>query len=186
VVRAVRGEQAPQLSLLDSAGSRALRVTGVNRAAWFVRELDEPIRPSAGSLAWSWRVTRHPRGADLRRRETDDAALRVFVVFERANRFDRVPRTLFYSSGIAEDTLYRRRSVQSSDLHIIRMGGPETDGRWLRTAVDPFADYQRIWGGTPRAIAALGIMQDSEQTKSEASADVRTMVWRPGRSRVPP
>lgn len=182
VVRPVRGEQAPQLSLVDSAGARALRLTGVNRAAWFVRELDVPIAPSAGSLAWSWRVLKHPRGADLRRRETDDAALRVFVVFERTNRFDRVPRTLFYSSGIAEDTLYRRRSVQSSDLHIIRMGGPDTDGRWRRTTVDPFADYQRVWGGAARAIVAIGIMQDSEQTMSEASADVRALVWRRGRS----
>lgn len=186
VVRAVRGERAPQFSIIDSAGTRALRVTGVNRAAWFVRELDAPISPSVGSLGWSWRVLRHPGGADLRRRDADDAALRVFVVFDRANRFDRVPHTLFYSSGTVEDTQYQRRSFQSSDIQVIRMGGPGTDGQWLRTTVDPFADHQRVWGGTARAIVAIGIMQDSEQTMSDASADVRALVWRRGSAHLAP
>ena len=186
VVRAVRGALAPELSIIDSAGTRALRLAGVNRAAWFVRELDAPISPTVGSLTWSWRVLKHPGGADLRRRDADDAALRVFVVFERASRFDRVPHTLFYSSGTVEGTLYQRRSFQSSGIHVIRMGGPGTDGQWLRTAVDPFADHQRVWGGTARAIVAIGIMQDSEQTMSDASADVRALVWRRGNSGLAP
>lgn len=120
-------------------------------------------------------------GADLRRRDADDAALRVFVVFERTSRFERVPHTLFYTSGTIEDANYERRSFQSSNMHVIRMGGVGTVGEWLRTTVDPFADYQRVWGGRAPSIVAIGIMQDSEQTKAMAMADIRALAWHPWR-----
>jgi Protein of unknown function (DUF3047) len=179
-VRPVRGERAPQLEVIDSEGARSLRISGVDRAAWLVRELATPIAPDAGSLSWRWRVLEHPRGADLRKRDADDAALRVFVAFERANRFDRAPHTLFYSSGTVEEATYQRRSFQSSNMHVIRMGGGGTVGQWLRTSVDPFADYARVWGGKARAIVAIGIMQDSDETMSNATADVGALVWHSG------
>jgi hypothetical protein len=178
VVRPVRGERAPQLSLIDSGGTRALRIAGSDRAAWIVRELDRPIDPGSGRLAWSWRVLEHPAGADLRARSADDAALRVFVVFEREGLFDRVPHTLFYTSGTVEGAGYERPSFQSADLHVIRMGDAASDDDWQLTVVDPFADYQRIWGGKPRKIVAVGLMQDSEGTESRATADIRALVWR--------
>ncbi len=179
VVRPVRGERAPELTLIDRAGPRvALRISGSDRAAWFVRELDRPIVPGAGKLSWSWRVLEHPAGADLRNRATDDAALRVFVVFERKGLLDRVPHTLFYTSGTVEGADYERPSFQSSDLHMIRMRHSASDGDWRHTVVDPFADYRRIWGGKPRAIIAIGLMQDSEDTQSSATADIRALVWR--------
>ncbi len=54
-VRAVRGEQAPSLAVVDSAGARFLRTSGVARAAWFVRELEPAtvpmiVRASAGTI----------------------------------------------------------------------------------------------------------------------------------------
>lgn len=180
VVRAVRGEQAPRLTLVDSSGGRALRIAGTDRAAWFVYELERPIAPGVGTLAWNWRVLEHPAGADLRDRAADDAALRVFVVFARKNPFDRVPHTLFYTSGTVEGDSYERPSFQSSDLHMIRMGRRAMDGQWEYTVVDPFADYQRIWGGKPQAIVAVGLMQDSEETMSRTTADIRGLVWRTG------
>ncbi len=179
VVRPVRGERAPELTLIDRAGPRvALRISGSDRAAWFVRELDRPIAPLAGRLSWSWRVLEHPAGADLRERAADDAALRVFVVFERKGPLDRVPHTLFYTSGTVEGAHYERPSFQSSDLHVIRMRHSASDDDWRHTVVDPFADYRRIWGGKPRAIVAIGLMQDSEDTQSRATADIRALVWR--------
>ena len=178
VIRPVRGERAPELTLIDRAGPRvALRISGADRAAWLVRELDRPIMPGAGSLSWSWRVLEHPAGADLRDRAADDAALRVFVVFERKGLLDRVPHTLFYTSGTVEGANYERPSFQSGDLHVIRMRSSASDADWRHTVVDPFADYQRIWGGKPRVIVAIGLMQDSEDTQSSATADIRALVW---------
>lgn len=202
-VRPVRGCAAPHLEVRDTLDTRFLRVAGTGTAAWFGRELHQPIAPGTGTLRWSWRVIRHPEGADLRRRATDDAALRVFVVFEKSGWFERIPRTLFYSTGTIEAPAYARPSFQSANMHIIRMtanpsaqssaytfgtksetrlpigAGTKDPATWMESHTDPFADYQRVWGGSPRRIVGVGFMQDSEETNTLAVADLRMLQWHP-------
>lgn len=184
VVRPVRGHRAPASAIVDSSGVRYLRIRGEAAAAWFVHELGQRISPNTFTdLALTWRIVEAPRGADLRAARTDDAALRVFVVFAARGIFERIPRTLFYSTGGVEPASYERASFQSTALRLIRLADT-TRGAWVSTTVSPFADYARIWGGPPRAIVAVGIMQDTEQTGSRAVADVRTLSWRTQRSVV--
>ncbi len=175
----VRRQRSPVATVLDSADTRFVRLAGTGRAGWFVNRLAAPVAPSATRLAVSWRVLVAPRGADLRAAATDDAALRVFVVFAMQGPFERTPRTLFYSSGAAEPSGYHRPSFQSRALHVIRLASDVSSSLWMETELDPFSDYQRIWGGKPRAVVAVGLMQDTEQTGSTAMADVRGLAWTP-------
>ncbi len=173
----VRGQRAPALTVFDSAGQRVLRLAGNRTAGWFVHRLPVPVSSTAARLAVSWRVLVAPTGADLRQADSDDAALRVFVVFARRGPFERTPRTLFYSTGTAEPVAYSRPSFQSRSLQVIRIGPNAGQSRWLDTELDPFDDYQRVWGGRPRAIEAIGLMQDTDQTGGTAIADVRALSW---------
>jgi len=178
VVRPVRGQRAPTSMVADSAGERYLRLSGHHAAGWFVHRLAQPVAASAATrLALWWRTVEAPNGADLRSPRTDDAALRLFVVFASRGIFERTPRTLFYSSGRVEPPSYERASFQSTALHVIRLADT-TDGTWLSAIVSPFADYDRVWGGPPRPIVAVGFMQDTDQTRSRAIADVRSLAWR--------
>ncbi len=174
---AVRGHRAPTLTLQDSAGVRFLRVAGMRTAGWFVKRLSSPVPPSATRLAVSWRVLTAPAGADLRAADSDDAALRVFVVFDAHGVFPRTPRTLFYSTGTTEPIGYSRSSFHSRALHVIRIAPQAASPTWLETDLDPFADYRRVWGGRLPAIVAVGLMQDTDQTGSTAMADVRVLSW---------
>lgn len=178
VARAVRGQRAPASTVADSAGDRYLRLSGQHAAGWFVHRLSRPVSPSASThLALSWRILEAPNGADLRSPRTDDAALRLVVVFASRGLFERTPRTLFYSTGAVEPPSYERASFQSTALRVIRISDTRT-GEWLSTTVAPFADYERIWGGPPRDIVAVGFLQDTDQTRSRAIADVRSLAWR--------
>jgi Protein of unknown function (DUF3047) len=174
--RAVRGQQAPTTAIVDSAGERFLRIGGTARAAWLVSKLTMPIMPG-GHVAWSWRVSVAPRGADLRSAATDDAALRVFVIFARTGIFERTPRTLFYTLGSVEPRGYSRASFQSQNLHVIRIGSTADTQQWTDVMADPFADYRRIWGSAPPDIVAVGVLQDTDQTRSAAVADLRHLTW---------
>ena len=174
----VRGQRSPTSTVRDSAGRRFLRLGGTGKAGWFVNQLEAPVAPATARLAVSWRVLVSPARADLRAAVTDDAALRVFVVFATQGIFERRPRTLFYTSATSEPSGYSRPSFQSRALHVIRLESDAASTAWVETVLDPFSDYQRIWGGTPRAVVAVGLMQDTEQTGSAAIADVRTLSWR--------
>ena len=178
-VRDVQGERRPTSVVADSGGERFLRIAGTARAAWSVRELIVPIPAGPGRLAWSWRVPVAPIGADLREAATDDAALRVFVVFARTGWRALSPRVLFYSLGAGEPPGFARRSFSSSQMHVIRAGTAADARDWTAHAVDPFGDHERAWGESSTRIVAIGVMQDTDQTRSAATADIRLLTWQP-------
>lgn len=178
-VKPVRGQSAPATEVQSIDGANVLRVEGKSSAAWFHRELPSPIAETAGSLSWSWRVLESPAGANLRRKETDDSPMRVFVVFGKPSIFGRSGRVIFYSYGGQDPAGYERRSQVSDRAHVVRRDGRSDNGKWLDNAVDPFADYRRVWRGSPPAITAVGIMQDTDQTKAKSVAQLRRLDWIP-------
>ena len=48
--------------------------------------------------------------------------------------------------------------------------GPEQTGRWINEERDILADYRRLFGEDPRAIGAIAIMTDTDNTGGEATA----------------
>ena len=133
-VRAVRGFREPHSQVVDSAGTRFLRLSGSGRAAFFVRKLEMPWRANAGQLAWTWRVPVTPAGGSAATPATDDASLRVFVVFERHAAFAPAPRALFYTvgDGDAATTGAARVAVQS-----INAGRPLAAREWVDVHAEP-------------------------------------------------
>ena len=120
-----------------------------------------------------------PAEADLREESRDDSPMRVFVVFGKQGFFRNSARIIFYTFGNAEPSGLDRPSTVSDKLHVIRVDGAAQRGAWQEHAVNPFADYRRIWGKTPPAVTAVGVMQDTDQTRAEASAELRRLAWVP-------
>lgn len=178
-VRTMRGQRAPDIEVRDDGEGLLLRLSGTGRAAWFYRELAAEIPEARGTLRWSWRVSAAPLSADMRVAALDDSPIRVYVVFGRSGFFRSAARIIFYSAGNAEPAGLDRASFGSDKLHMIRMDGTAERSRWVDHATDPFADYRRIWGGTPPGITAVGVMQDTDETRGHASADLRRLLWVP-------
>ncbi len=176
-VRPVRGSLAPTSAIRDSSGERFLRLEGRGTAAWFVRALEPAESPTRGQLTWAWRVPLAPSSADIRNRDRDDSALRVFVVFDHRGLISRIPRTIFYT--VTEPSLngYRARSTRSGELMIVAISAAVPGTRWNRTTRDPIADYRAFWHAEPPRILAIGIMQDAEQTKTAVVADIASLNW---------
>lgn len=178
-VRPVRGQTVPDTEIRADGNGPVFRVTGAGRAGWFYRELSPQLPEAAGSLHWSWRVFEGPAGADLREAQTDDSPIRVFVVFGRPGRlFAGSGRTIFYTYGNSEPPDYEGASHVSNKLHVIRLDGAAEWGAWQEHSVEPFADYRRIWHRNPPPITAIGVMQDTDQTRAMAAAELRQLEWR--------
>ena len=178
-VRAVRGQHAPEIEVRNDGDGAVLRVHGAGRAAWFYRELSPELAESKGTLRWTWRVLDAPADADMRTEALDDSPIRVYVVFGKPGFFGNNARIIFYTYGNAEPAGYSRPSFGSDKLHVIRVGGVAERTQWRGHAVDPFADYSRIWKRPPPAITAIGIMQDTDQTRAQATAEIRRLEWLP-------
>ena len=181
-VRAVRGHSAPRTRIVDSGGTRFLRLSGAGRAAFFARQLDAPLNPERGNLHWTWRVPQTPAGASATSAATDDASLRIFVVFERHSTFARTPRALFYTVG---DGAPRPRGATHRAMHSINAGRPQDAQDWVDVRADPAGDYRRVWKADPPPIVAVGVMQDTDQTGSAAIGDLRRLEWREDNASCP-
>ena len=176
-VREVRGQRAPEIEVRNDGAGPVLRLRGAGRAAWFYRELAPSLPDSGGVLRWSWRVIDAPDAADMQRESMDDSPLRVYVVFGREGWFRSSPRAIFYTYGNAEAEGFARRSFSSDKVYTIRVDGLGQRARWQEHSVDPFADYRRVWNQSPPPITAIGIMQDTDQTRAQATAELRQLQW---------
>lgn len=174
-VRAVRGQKAPSSQIVDSAGTRYLRIAGTSRAAWFVHELTMPLA-IGGRLSWRWRAPLSPVGASLDAAGTDDAALRVFVVFARRSKLERIPRALFYTlaEGMPPHVAPGPRRPPLASLVV---GTPALTTDWQFVSVDPVGDHRRLWHTDAPRIVAIGVMQDTDQTRGAAIGDLMDLQW---------
>ncbi|MGI9040503.1 MAG: DUF3047 domain-containing protein [Gemmatimonadales bacterium] len=178
MVRAVRGQVAPETEIRNDGDGPVIRISGAERAAWFFREFASPIAETPGRVRWSWRVLEAPDGADLREQGADDSPVRVYVVFGKPGRiFGGSGRIIFYTYGNGEPSGYARASYQSGKLYVMRVDGATEEGRWHDHGADPFAGYRRIWRRDPPAITAIGVMQDTDQTGAKAVAELRRLEW---------
>lgn len=179
-VRPVKGRAAPDVEVRKEEADRVVRLSGAGQAAFFYRDLRREMVPEGSELHWSWRVTEAPLRADLRHRDTDDSPIRVYVAFGNPGALlGGSGRVIFYSFGNGEPDDYARRSHVSGRLHIVRVDGAAERGEWREHAVDPEADYRRIWRRDPPAITAIGVMQDTDQTGERAVAELRRLELGP-------
>ncbi len=169
-LRGVRGAPKPQFAETEDG---ALRIEGSGAAGFAIFELDERLGPAAGALTWRWRTATPLSDADLRSRARDDSPARVMVVFE-----DR--RMLFYSWGATDGVGEWFESWTGSDrIVIVLRRALDADGAWHTERRDPFADYRMAFERDPPAIAAVGVVQDTDQLQADAWAEVADIRWAP-------
>lgn len=172
--RAVRGSRSPSSAVRDERGDRFLSISGNRMAAWFVLDLrEQPLSPD-GTATLEYRLPVLPAGADLAVTARSDAALRLYVVFESARRFLPTRRVLFYSLGTVSAAQRIKRDDSLCDIRLPTASSTS----WQRLTVSPAADAARDCAWRDGRIAAVGMMQDTDQTGARAEADIRGLVWR--------
>jgi hypothetical protein len=165
----VRGVSPPWYSVTSDG---ALRVEGKNAAGFAFYQLPQLLHSSEGTLTWEWRTATPLAGADLRARDQDDSPVRVMVMFS-----DR--RMLFYSWGGGANKSgdsFESWTGASRMVWVLREVG-DADGQWRLERRDPFADYAHAFGGSAPAMVAVGIVQDTDQLREAAEAEVKSLDW---------
>lgn len=177
-IQPVKNVAPPLISVHASDSAPVLRIEGAGTAAWLHRSFRLEAGSGGGRLRWSWRVLETPADADLRRKDRDDSAIRLFVIFGNPRGlFTKSGRIIFYSTGGQEPPDFAGRSHVNGRIQIIRTVGADRLGEWVELEVDPEEDYRRIWGRNAPSITAVGLMQDTDQTGTRAIAEVRRIEW---------
>jgi outer membrane protein OmpA-like peptidoglycan-associated protein len=126
-------------------------------------------------LCWRWKVNKLPRGGDIRKSQTDDQALQLYVAF-KATGFPAVINTPVIGY-IWDNEAPKGWSGRSSQLggdklrYIVLRNRTDQTGQWYTEKRNLYKDYKKLFGdikgGEPQGLTTgLQIHINSQRTKS--------------------
>ena len=142
-----------------------------------------------GALKFSWYVPELITGADMGVREADDSPVRLVLAFEgdrskfsaRNAMLNELVRSLTHEEMPYATLMYvwcNHRPVESVIVNprtdriqkIVVESGPHQLQRWLDYERDIRADFEKAFGEAPGPLVAIGLMTDSDNTRTNTRA----------------
>lgn len=184
------GGKVPQarFDVTELDGTRVLRV----RSNASYGTLNHPAGPAAGTLRWRWRIDEPVAGADLRRKDGDDAPLKLCAMFDlplealglverslmrlaRARSAEPLPAaTLCYlwDATVPAGTVLPNAYTARVRFMVLDSGAAAL-GRWQGHERDLAADFKQAFGQESPAVPpllAIVVGADSDNTGGSSLA----------------
>ncbi|HEV8531956.1 MAG TPA: DUF3047 domain-containing protein [Methylomirabilota bacterium] len=130
-------------------------------------------------LQWSWKVVELPKGADARKKATDDEAAQIYVTFPR---FPSAVRSriigYIWDTTAPTGSMFKSQKTGLVTYVVVRSGEADL-GKWLTESRNVCQDYKKIYGEDPdEKIEAISIGIDSDDTRSRAEAYFGEIVFK--------
>ena len=184
----IPGKLATQYSLVRLSHGNSLMANAQSSASMLRHDLRiESDR--LNTLNFSWQIQKLIEGADMAQRDQDDSPVRLVLAFD-GDRSQFSPKNAMLSelshvlSGrpMPYATLMyvwcNQRPVDSVIENprtdrirkIVIESGQKHLNQWISYERNIRADYERVFGEPPGALIGIGIMTDSDNTRSRAQA----------------
>ena len=133
--------------------------------------------PEYTVLEWEWKVTKLPKGGDVRVKSKDDQAGAVCVIVDPGLNFGSSMCYLWENDGPKNKPINSTKSKKAKYL-ILRTPKTDTLGKWYKEKRNIYADYKRLFGKEPDDKAVVGVQIDSDDTESSGEAFYRNFILR--------
>lgn len=182
------GKTPTDFAAVHQDGRPAMRARASSSAS-MMRSRTRVEPQDLGRMRFSWKVPQLIAGADFAVREADDGPVRVVLVFE-GDRAKFSPRdamlaelvhavtgeempyaTLMYvwcNKRQPGDVVLNPRTSRIRKL-VVESGSAHLN-QWRDYERDIRADYEKAFGEPPGALVGVGIMTDSDNTRSQVQA----------------
>ena len=177
-------ERANLFSIVEDGARRVLQVQSAqSSSSWVHRlDLDAGQRPW---LHWQWKVSRALAGSDLRSKDGDDFAARLYVFFdlppERLSLGDRLKlaaaralsgselpaAALCYAWGHAQPVGASGPNPYTDRVRMVILDSQDAQaGRWRSHARDLRRDWAEAFGGAMPRVGGVAVGADTDNTGS--------------------
>lgn len=157
--------------LVDSETGKTLQLTSDSTSMALYRDIDFDLKQYP-LLNWRWKVTRLPEKGDVRRKNADDQAAQVYVVFSRWPEAVNSRLVGYIWDTTAPAGLAVTSARTSNVRYIVLKSGPEGLDRWFSEKRNVLADYKRLFNEEPPSSGkiSVSVMIDSDNTGSSAES----------------
>ena len=186
--RTFPGKASNQFAYLKIDGRNAMGVKS-SASASMLRQVVSIEPAQLDAVRFSWKVPTLITDADMALRDKDDSPVRLVLAFDgdrsKLSSRDRMLSELA-NALTGEDMPYatlmyvwcNKREPGSVVLNprtdrirkLVLESGPQRLNRWIDYERDIRADYRQVFGEEPGRLIAVGIMTDTDNTKSSAEA----------------
>jgi hypothetical protein len=173
-------------TLIQEDGRTVLRGAADRAASLYVAGFKPPLVPSA-TLSWRWKTDALVPGADNRKKELEDAPLRVLIAFDgdrsklpeaEQRRFNRAKTisgreppyaVLMYiwSEQLAVGTVIPSAHTSQVKMLVVASGAGGL-GQWQSLRRNIAEDYRRAYGAEPGQLLGAAVMTDTDNTGTTA------------------
>lgn len=165
-------EPGPKSKILikKEKGVNFLHLFSVNDTFGLKKEISFDIRRYP-YLSWRWRATVLPKGGDIRKRETDDQAGQIYVIFPKFPAMIN-SRSVGYIWDTRAPAGFSGISTAYSKMrYIILQSGNSKLNQWLLETRNVYEDYKSLFQEEPPLVGAVLIYINSQHTESSAACD---------------
>ncbi len=120
-------------------------------------------------IRWSWKIDHTLKKEDAARKDGDDFAARVYVIFPSIF-FWRTKAIIYVWSAKLPKGSSMRNPYSSNVIFVPVESGDEHAGKWVHEERNYFEDYRKLFGGDPPKLGAVAVMTDTDNTGEEATA----------------
>ncbi len=167
----VWGDPRHDFTIAENSGHRVIHLRSKGDSSTITKELKGTWSLAATPiLEWSWRVVALPKGADSRKKKTDDQAAQLYVVWPRWPKEVRSRLIGYVWDTSAPAGLVVPSEKTSMVTYVIVRSGSAELGRWFTERRNVVDDFKKIYGEAPENPGAVSIAIDSDDTHSTAEA----------------
>lgn len=173
------GSPAYDFTVVEDGGRKVLHLKSANDSSNISKEIKGKVNlKETPILEWSWKVVELPKGADSRRKETDDQAAQIYVTWPR---FPEAVRSRII--GYVWDTTAPAGTIVKSQktgtvTYIVVRSGPADLGKWITERRNVRDDYKQIFGEEPEDPSVISFGIDSDDVKGTAESYMGPIMFR--------
>lgn len=194
LIRFGNNDAPTSYDLVQSDSTVVLRARSENGASGLIthQRVDLSTHPV---VEWRWRVESTVDGANVAKKEADDAAARLYVTFDydglglldrlklvvlRGLGYDNLPtRALNYIWANQRPRGEVHPSPYTDQIMMLPVrSGSTRVGKWVRERRNVRADYREAFGEAPPPVAGVALMTDTDHTGDSTQALYGDIVFR--------
>ena len=154
-----------KIGLGQDKDTHFVQLLSVNDGFGIKKEMSFDIRKYP-YLTWKWKAARLPKGGDIRKRDTDDQAGQIYVLFPK---FPAMVNTR--SMGYIWDTLtpagtFGTSTAYSKMKYVVLQSGTEKLNQWIRETRNVYEDYKKSFQEEPPQAGGVFLYINTQHTES--------------------
>ncbi len=170
-----------KIAIRKEKGKSFLHLFSENDTFGLKKEISFDIRKHP-YLFWRWRVTLLPKGGDIRKRETDDQAGQIYVIFPKFPAMINSRSVGYIWDTQAPVGLSGTSTAYSKMKYIVLQRGDNKLNQWVAETRNVYEDYKNLFKEEPPLVGAVLLYINSQHTKSSASCDYMDIFFSSTRS----